>query len=202
MTELEKAIRHIKTRADAWAVTEVTEALQSISERMDKALSQEPCDKCKYFDGNSCHHYDYKVGYTQGYEDASNRFRQEPCDDAISLTKEAYSDLCLRASKADDLQRALDMEKGAYNALVKNIQCDDAIGRKDAIIQISWDFPTLKLPKIKESLGKLPSVTQKYGKWIHFAQSDDCSECGWSTGKYGSPSKYCPNCGAKMESEE
>lgn len=45
---------------------------------------QEPCDECKYFDGNSCQHYDYKVGYTQGYEDASNRFRQEPCDDAIS----------------------------------------------------------------------------------------------------------------------
>ena len=42
--ELEKAIRHIKTKADAWAVKEVTEALQSISERLDKALSQEPCD--------------------------------------------------------------------------------------------------------------------------------------------------------------
>lgn len=44
----------------------------------------EPCDKCKYFDGNSCQHYDYKVGYTQGYEDASKRFRQEPCDDVVS----------------------------------------------------------------------------------------------------------------------
>ena len=42
MTELEHAIKHIKTRADAWAVKEVTEALQSISERLDKALSQEP----------------------------------------------------------------------------------------------------------------------------------------------------------------
>ena len=45
---------------------------------------QAPCDKCKYFDGNCCQYYDYKVGYTQGYEDASERFRQEPCDDAIS----------------------------------------------------------------------------------------------------------------------
>lgn len=43
MTELEHAIKHIKTRADAWAVKEVTEALQSISKRLDKALSQEPC---------------------------------------------------------------------------------------------------------------------------------------------------------------
>lgn len=37
MTKLEHAIKHIKTRADAWAVKEVTEALQSISERL------EPC---------------------------------------------------------------------------------------------------------------------------------------------------------------
>ena len=44
MTKLEHAIKHIKTRADAWAVKEVTEALQSISERLDKALSQEPCE--------------------------------------------------------------------------------------------------------------------------------------------------------------
>ena len=53
MTELEHAIKHIKTRADAWAVKEVTEALQSISERLDKALSQElkyPCDLCKYYE--------------------------------------------------------------------------------------------------------------------------------------------------------
>lgn len=33
MTELERAILHIKTRADAWAVREV-----------EQALSQEPCD--------------------------------------------------------------------------------------------------------------------------------------------------------------
>jgi hypothetical protein len=51
-----------------------------------------------------------------------------------------------------------------------------------------------------KSINELPPVTpqQKSGHWIHFAQSDDCSECGWSTGKYISPSKYCPNCGAKM----
>lgn len=53
---------------------------------------------------------------------------------------------------------------------------------------------------ILERLKMLPSVKQepKTGHWLHFATSDDCSECGWSTGKYISPSKYCPNCGAKM----
>ena len=49
-------------------------------------------------------------------------------------------------------------------------------------------------------LDRLPSITPKpkTGHWIHFAWSDDCSECGWSTGKYGSPTRFCPNCGANM----
>lgn len=50
-----------------------------------------------------------------------------------------------------------------------------------------------------------PSVTQKSGKWI--AHSDggiwikyyECSECGRG---HDTHSDYCPNCGAKMESEE
>ena len=36
------------------------------------------------------------------------------------------------------------------------------------------------------------------GHWVHFSQSDDCSECGYSTGKYESPSNFCPNCGCRM----
>lgn len=52
-------------------------------------------------------------------------------------------------------------------------------------------------------LDELVEAVNKTGHWIHFAASDDCSECGWSTGKYISPSEYCPHCGARMiESEE
>ena len=43
-----------------------------------------------------------------------------------------------------------------------------------------------------------PTGERQTGEWIHFAQSDDCSVCGYSTGKYGSPSKFCPNCGADL----
>ena len=42
----------------------------------------------------------------------------------------------------------------------------------------------------------------KTGHWIHFASSDDCSECGWSTGRYISPSKYCPGCGCLMVEQQ
>lgn len=118
---------------------------------------KEPCDKCVY---------STKDGYCQ-YDDITETIPPfEPCEDAISLTKEAYSDLCLRASKADDLQRALDMEKGAYNALVKNIQCDDAISREMALKEchdIVVDGERYRVIQEETLLG-LPPVTQKSGK--------------------------------------
>lgn len=47
MTELEHAIKHIKTRADAWAVKEVEKALEKL-ERWEKHY----CFDCKYFTEN------------------------------------------------------------------------------------------------------------------------------------------------------
>ena len=37
------------------------------------------------------------------------------------------------------------------------------------------------------------------GKWLHFASSDDCPFCGYSTGKYERGRNYCPDCGARLE---
>ena len=39
------------------------------------------------------------------------------------------------------------------------------------------------------------------GKWIHFSRSDECSVCGYDTGKYEAPTWFCPNCGADMRGE-
>ncbi len=113
---------------------------------------------------------------------------------------------------------------------IKLEPCDDAISRDDAVHALRkalWDYEDKTEKQFRErddldyeewyfhrifvqamndedveAICKLPSVTQKSGEWIHFAQSDDCSICGYSTGKYGSTSKFCPNCGAKMESED
>lgn len=38
-------------------------------------------------------------------------------------------------------------------------------------------------------------------RWVHYAQTDECPHCGWETGKYESPSRFCPGCGAKLMGE-
>lgn len=41
-------------------------------------------------------------------------------------------------------------------------------------------------------------LERKKGKWIHFSRSDECSVCGYDTGKYEAPTWFCPKCGADM----
>lgn len=85
--------------------------------------------------------------------------------------------------------------------LLKQKPCEDCVSR-EAVLEIAkssksnWIDNSVLFKRVNE----LPSVTlqPKTAHWIHFANSDDCSGCGWSTGKYISPSNFCPNCGAKM----
>lgn len=97
--------------------------------------------------------------------------------------------------------------------------CDDAISRQVAIDTIeSWlscdDYNETErhiMRAMQSVLYDLPSVTQKSGKWILLDECANsgyyCSNCqkklvkeGWS--QTVKKIKYCPNCGAKMESEE
>lgn len=43
---------------------------------------------------------------------------------------------------------------------------------------------------------------QKTGKWITLSRTSICSNCNYSLGRYEPENNYCPNCGAKMGSEE
>lgn len=60
---------------------------------------------------------------------------------------------------------------------------------------------------IKAWLEQIPAVQpeQKIGRWEHdggkFANRWICSQCGYKFYFEKSEAKYCPNCGAKMESE-
>ena len=56
---------------------------------------------------------------------------------------------------------------------------------------------------IEKSAYNPPSVQPERAKghWIHWSRSDECSNCGYNTGKYEEGSNYCPNCGARMDGE-
>lgn len=84
--------------------------------------------------------------------------------------------------------------------------CDDAISREavNNLQKYRYNCGDTSITCVSlKSINELPSVTQKSGKWD---RSCTCSVCGqWrilesekNSGKY----KFCPNCGARMESED
>ena len=202
MTELEHAIKHIKTRADAWAVKEVTEALQSISERLDKALSQEPCT------------------------DAVSR---EDAIESIANIDETDGTVAIFTGKQ---VIALLKDLPSVNAIQHTNTLGDAVSREavlDAIKRISLgQTDVVKVSMMTEDyVEKLPSVTQKSGHFIDGvhamgyregykdAQKQKSGKWIETDDKYGAfficdkchrqsdiMENFCPNCGAKMESEE
>jgi hypothetical protein len=100
------------------------------------------------------------------------------------------------------------------DVLEKQIQepCEDAIDRAEAMTEIMMFAGNVKSDEediyIKVSdavqlLRELPSVTQKYGKWIFVDKAKEhahCSECDYGDVDLfdGRPHNYCQNCGAKM----
>lgn len=102
--------------------------------------------------------------------------------------------------------------------------CEDAVSRKDAIIQLSHnkngdpDCDVIIQHDI-EALKQLPSVTpkQERGKWNAYYHGINetpsftysCNQCGYSApyglygGKYSQKEwNFCPNCGARMKEED
>lgn len=88
--------------------------------------------------------------------------------------------------------------------------CEDAISRHKAIVMITaYEGKSAQI----EALEQLPSVNpQKSAKWIGIDEEPhedyECNRCGYVCSTFTAnikPSeeyKYCPNCGAKMESED
>lgn len=140
-----------------------------------KALEQEPCDKCRYKRTSIC-------GNCKEYDEF------EPCD-AISR------DAAIEAVK-----------QAIYNH-------DSAIMRLTELPSVTQKPETVtefadRCRECGARYGKL--LKQKSGKWILLDECANsgyyCSNCQKKLVKEGwSPTikkiKYCPNCGAKMESE-
>ena len=56
-----------------------------------------------------------------------------------------------------------------------------------------------------EKIDSLPAADVaevRHGHWIELSRSSKCSECGFETGRYEPPRRYCPECGARMNGKE
>jgi rubrerythrin len=122
---------------------------------------------------------------------------QEPCDDAISRA---------------EAQTALMISEDAYLYIGHpTIRISDAVQAIRELPSVTHksakdylDMADRKAKKIKDAL----TVTQKSGKWLITPMSNIayCSECDYLfkdiPASVVEHFKHCPNCGAKMESED
>ena len=123
---------------------------------------------------------------------AIKALEQDPCDTYAEGYLEGYY---------DGLEQKLEEP---CDAISREAVCNIVNDIRDCIsVEGYW--------AILERLKKLPSVTQKSGKWIELPKALNpnenpckCSECGHilSFMNCYPKSNYCPNCGAKMESED
>ncbi len=100
----------------------------------------------------------------------------------------------------DDTMAALDM---AISALEQQ-PCEDTISRQTAIDIVEFECGEWKglAKEIVKHFNGLPSAQPKVGHWIYdeiLIKHYYCSECKSMGVDYWD---YCPNCGAKMESED
>ena len=131
--------------------------------------------------------------YDTALKMAIQALSQEPCDKCVYSTKDGYC-------QYDDISETIPPLE----------PCDDAVSREAALIIAGTH--TLTVDETVKAIKNLPPVTQKSktGHWIK--KEDDtcwwyvCSECEqeplknrWNDDDV--LSSFCPNCGAKMESE-
>ena len=99
---------------------------------------QEPCDTC-------------------GYEEGSI-YCKEHCPHEAKIEQELrICKTCIHSDKGH-CAGTEKCHECMWESKYEQAPCGDAISRENAIIRISWDFPTLEISKVKESLDKLPSV--------------------------------------------
>ena len=134
----------------------------------------------------------------------------KPSGDLISReeTLTAFADYVGSGMSMNDYDALWDIV--AKMPSVKQEPCDDAISRQAVqdylakyLSQYLYNDVREAVEVIDEYIGELPSVNPtKTGHWIWCVGSHKCSNCEEYTWfSHRELLRYCPNCGAKMESE-
>ena len=147
--------------------------------KANSVLHPEICEECPLYGDTGIDHC-----FEDALDEAIKALEQEPCED---VAKECYEDLCRYFGDAKDILKNREDFKAWLDRIKWHI-------RKAEELRAEND-------DLRDQLAmrdKFQKQEPKTGHWIHFASGDDCSECGWSTGKYISPSRYCPGCGCLM----
>ena len=155
------------------------------------------------------------VSYECGCSIGAEGFRLDLCKYRVEALEMAIKTL----EAEPKLQQALEQEKGAYNALVANVYCEDCISREAMHIELEkWitygEYKYSNATKyLYDRIDRLPAVSPqpKVGKWFPvrlYANGNpvcnwwECSECGWEhEGDENTLPACCPNCRAEMEVE-
>lgn len=92
--------------------------------------------------------------------------------------------------------------------LAEQEPCTDAVRREVVIERLKKEEKILYTPTglnyLIRAIEELPSVTQKSGKWRRVTDKTghlvwECDKCGWQQ-RFNT--KFCPDCGVKMKSED
>ena len=117
-------------------------------------------------------HREREQAYMLGYEDASKKFRTEPCEDAVS--RQAVFDVI-------NFEDEWLFDAKSYNADTK----------------IAFSAIKSKISELPSVTPERPK-----GKWIEDTQTGfkiRCSECG--ARNFGADRAYCPRCGRQMKED-
>ena len=146
---------------------------------------------------------------------AVNKVVEQALDMAIqALSQEpTFDDECQK--DMDEAWEQIQKKRKRIPVTLDLTPCDDAISR---ILKRMWNCRgkhTTSIDKVAmEQIirDELPPVTQKSGKWIGIDEEPhedyECSCCGYVVSTFTAniephtEYKYCPSCGAKMESED
>ena len=142
----------------------------------------------------------------------------KPCDDAVSrILKRMWNCRGKHTTSIDKVAMEQIIRDELFSVTPKPIECDDAISRKDVeeCKELMTDINGETVFAVRMSdIRALPSVTpsRRKGHWLKTGQSFlnpnkfrnfCCTECLHELEEHiRKEPKYCPNCGAKMESED